>query len=64
VLYYLVERAGQLVTKKELLDALWPDTVVSDVVTVVCVQELRRALLRHEVASCTAGRGKEAMIQS
>jgi DNA-binding winged helix-turn-helix (wHTH) protein len=44
VLCYLVQRAGRLVTKKELLDAIWSDASVSDVVTVVCVQELREAL--------------------
>ncbi|MBI3796408.1 MAG: AAA family ATPase [Deltaproteobacteria bacterium] len=44
VLCHLVARAGRLVTKKELLDAIWSDASVSDVVTVVCVQELREAL--------------------
>src|SRR5882762_10216607 len=44
VLRLLVERAGQLVTKEELLDAVWPDTSVSDVVPIVCVRELRQAL--------------------
>src|SRR5262245_50466731 len=44
VLRFLVERAGQLVTKEELLDAVWPDTAVSDVVPIVCVRELRQAL--------------------
>lgn len=44
VLRHLLERAGRLVTKDELLDAVWPDTSVSDVVPIVCVRELRQAL--------------------
>jgi DNA-binding winged helix-turn-helix (wHTH) protein len=44
VLRYLLEHAGQLVTKADLLDAIWPDISVSDVVPTVCVQELRKVL--------------------
>jgi len=44
VLQYLVEHAGQLVTKAALLDAVWPDTAVSDVVLKVCIADLRKAL--------------------
>lgn len=44
VLRYLEERAGRLVTKDELLDALWGDTSVTDGVLKVCVLEIRRAL--------------------
>jgi DNA-binding winged helix-turn-helix (wHTH) protein/tetratricopeptide (TPR) repeat protein len=44
VLRYLVENAGRLVTKNELLDAVWPGTAVSDVVPIVCIRELRKAL--------------------
>src|SRR5262249_30112922 len=44
VLRYLVTHAGRLVTKEELLDALWPDVHVTDGVLKVCVRELRRAL--------------------
>src|SRR5882672_4065384 len=44
VLRYLVERAGQVVTKEELFAAVWPDTVVSDAALTSCIQELRRAL--------------------
>jgi DNA-binding winged helix-turn-helix (wHTH) protein/tetratricopeptide (TPR) repeat protein len=43
-LSYLVEHAGQLVTKEELLDALWPDTYVTDAVLKVYIGELRKAL--------------------
>jgi len=44
VLRYLLEHADRLVTKQELLDAVWPDTAVSDVVPLVCIRELRKAL--------------------
>ena len=44
VLRHLVQRAGRLVTKEELLNAVWPGTTVSDVVPIVCVRELRKAL--------------------
>ncbi len=44
VLRYLVEHSGKVVTKKELLGDIWPDTYVSAGVPVVCIRELRRAL--------------------
>ena len=44
VLCYLVERAGQLVSKDELLKALWPDTYVSDGVLKRHIKELRKVL--------------------
>jgi DNA-binding winged helix-turn-helix (wHTH) protein/predicted ATPase len=44
VLRHLLERPEQLVTKDELLDAVWPETAVSDTVLKVCVREIREAL--------------------
>ncbi len=44
VLCYLVERAGQLVTKEELLKTLWPNVRVGDAVLKVCIREIRKAL--------------------
>jgi DNA-binding winged helix-turn-helix (wHTH) protein len=44
VLRYLVEHAGQVVSKAELFEALWPDTVVSDGALTFCIVELRKAL--------------------
>jgi len=41
VLEYLALRPGKLVTKDELLAALWPDVYVSEDVLVGCVRELR-----------------------
>jgi DNA-binding winged helix-turn-helix (wHTH) protein/predicted ATPase len=44
VLIYLVDRPGQLVTKRALLDAAWPGLSVSDSMPAVCVKELRKVL--------------------
>src|ERR1044071_613157 len=44
VLNYLLNRSGQLVTKEELLNAVWPATFVGDAVLKVTVRQLREAL--------------------
>ena len=44
VLHYLVTHPDRLVTKDALLDAVWPETAVSDAVVRVAIGELRRAL--------------------
>jgi DNA-binding winged helix-turn-helix (wHTH) protein/predicted ATPase len=44
LLRYLVEHPGQLVTKEELLNAVWPETHVTDAVLKVCIGELRKAM--------------------
>jgi DNA-binding winged helix-turn-helix (wHTH) protein len=44
VLRSLVERAGYLVSKEELLSTVWSETVVSDAVLKVCVGEIRKIL--------------------
>ncbi len=41
---YLVEHAGALVTKDEVLDAVWQHRFVSESVLKVCINELRRTL--------------------
>jgi predicted ATPase/DNA-binding winged helix-turn-helix (wHTH) protein len=43
-LKYLVEHAGQLIGKQELMQAVWPDSFVTDDSLVQCTVELRRAL--------------------
>jgi predicted ATPase len=40
----LVAHPGQLLTKAALLEALWPETMVSEVVLAVRIRELRRVL--------------------
>jgi DNA-binding winged helix-turn-helix (wHTH) protein len=44
VLCCLVTQAGQLVTKEALLEAVWPETVVSEAVVTVAIRALRRVL--------------------
>jgi DNA-binding winged helix-turn-helix (wHTH) protein/TolB-like protein/Flp pilus assembly protein TadD len=43
-LKYLVDNAGRLVSKAELIQTLWPDTAVTDDSLVQCLMEVRRAL--------------------
>src|SRR2546425_4143729 len=44
VLRYLMEHPGRLVTKEELLRAIWPDTVVSEWALTTCIRKIRKAL--------------------
>jgi DNA-binding winged helix-turn-helix (wHTH) protein len=44
VLAVLVARAGQLVTREELFQSVWGETVVSDAALTTCIKELRDAL--------------------
>src|SRR5262245_36690555 len=44
VLRYLVQHAGQLVTKDEILDAVWPGLAVDDGALTTCLREIRRVL--------------------
>jgi len=43
-LKYLVEHAGRLISKQDLMQAVWPDAFVTDDSLVQCTLELRRAL--------------------
>ncbi len=43
-LCFLIERRGQLVTKDELLSAVWRNRCVGEAVLKVCINELRQAL--------------------
>ena len=44
ILRYLAERPGRLVTKQELLEAVWPEVAVGDAALAVCVGEIRKVL--------------------
>ena len=44
VLTYLVQRPGCLVTKNELIEAVWPDTAITDNSLAQCLSELRKAM--------------------
>lgn len=44
MLRYLVDRAGRVVSKQDLFDAVWRGGIVSDAALTVCIAEIRRAL--------------------
>ncbi len=44
MLRYLVERPKHLIEKRELLDALWPKTIVSESALTQSIKEVRHAL--------------------
>jgi DNA-binding winged helix-turn-helix (wHTH) protein len=44
VLHYLVQHPNRVVTKDELLDAVWPETAVTDAVVRMAISALRKAL--------------------
>ena len=44
VLHYLLEHAGRVVRKDELMRAVWPDVMVSDESLTQCISDIRRAL--------------------
>src|SRR5262245_43096807 len=48
VLRYLVEHAGRLVTKDELMQAVWPGIAVTGDSLVQCIHDIRRALQDDE----------------
>jgi DNA-binding winged helix-turn-helix (wHTH) protein/TolB-like protein/predicted Zn-dependent protease len=43
-LTYLVENRGRLISKEELIGAIWPDVAVTDDSLVQCLMEIRKAL--------------------
>jgi DNA-binding winged helix-turn-helix (wHTH) protein/tetratricopeptide (TPR) repeat protein len=59
VLRYLVEHAGRIVTKEELVKAVWPDVTVSDDSLTQCISEVRRALgeASHQIIKTVPRRG-------
>lgn len=44
LLRFLLERAGEVMTRDEVFRAVWPDAAVSDGSLTSCIRELRRAL--------------------
>jgi len=61
ILILLVERAGTVVTKAELIAHVWPDTVVEEISLRVSIAALRRALgdceAEHRYIANVVGRG-------
>src|SRR5215469_11403776 len=50
LLRYLVENPDRLVTKEELLKAIWPNVAVADEALTHCVSEVRQAIGDREQA--------------
>ena len=44
VLRYLIEHAGRIVTKDEVMSAVWPNVTVTDELLTQCIRDVRRAL--------------------
>ena len=44
VLVHLVDHAGEVVTKEQILDHVWPDSFVAEAALSRCISELRRVL--------------------
>jgi len=44
VLRYLAEHPGRVISKEELIAAVWPDVVVTDDSLIRCISEVRRAI--------------------
>jgi adenylate cyclase len=59
LLRYLVENPDRLVTKEELLKAIWPNVVVTDESLTKCVSEVRQAIGdgKHTIIATVSGRG-------
>src|SRR3954462_3161017 len=47
VLLYLAERAGQTVTKDELIAGIWPNVTVSEESLTRCISDIRLAIGDH-----------------
>jgi TolB-like protein/Tfp pilus assembly protein PilF len=59
VLRYLIERAGHVVTKEDLIKGVWPDVMVSDESLTQCISDVRRALgeAGHRIIKTVPRRG-------
>jgi DNA-binding winged helix-turn-helix (wHTH) protein len=44
VLRHLVEQAGRLVTKEELIETVWPNVVVNEDAPAQCIRDIRKVL--------------------
>src|SRR5258705_13597068 len=61
LLVALVDRAGHLVTKDELLERVWPKTVVEEAALHVQVSALRKVLAADAI-STVSGRGYQFTV--
>ena len=61
-LRYLVENSGRLVSKDELMKAIWPDSFVTDDSLVKCLRDVR--LASEMMISTTSRRSRDAATSS
>src|SRR4029450_678308 len=59
VLRYLAEHAGRVVSKEELIQAIWPDVLVTEDSVVQCIGDIRTALAdnAHRIIKTVPRRG-------
>src|SRR6266436_7736014 len=59
VLRYLIENADRLVTKEELIKAIWPNAIATDESLAHCVSEVRNAIGdgEHNIIKTVSRRG-------
>src|SRR6266705_2604120 len=59
VLKYLVENSGRLISKEELISAIWVDASVTDDSLVQCLKDIRHALCdeAQQIIKTVHGRG-------
>src|SRR5689334_20028018 len=50
VLRYLAEHPGRVISKEELIAAVWPGVIVTDDSLIRCISEVRRAIADEEQA--------------
>ncbi len=63
LLAFLVSHAGEVVSKRDILDAVWPERFVSESALTACMTELRHALATqaaHRASSRTSPSGGTA----
>jgi pimeloyl-ACP methyl ester carboxylesterase/DNA-binding winged helix-turn-helix (wHTH) protein len=62
----LAEKPGRVVTKEDLMRAVWPDVVVTDDSLVQCVSDLRQALRdpQHRLVQTEHRRGYRLMVST
>lgn len=62
ILIALLERQGELVTRRELMDIVWPDTLVLKTTLTVHISVLRRALVTVSRAIDTSSMSPDRVI--
>ncbi len=62
VLTYLLKNTGRLVSRKELLEAVWTDVIVTDDSLTQCLIEIRKSLGDDQKRSCKPCRAVDTCL--